>query len=79
MLMAHYPPTAWNKLIKRDWLLKHNLFFKEGLLHEDDYWNFFMPLNMLQRMPFASKILISIIFDLAASLRLQMNEISSLA
>lgn len=41
MLMAHYPPTAWNKLIKRDWLLKHNLFFKEGLLHEDDYWNFF--------------------------------------
>ncbi len=41
MLMAHYPPTAWNKLIKRYWLLKHNLFFKEGLLHEDDYWNFF--------------------------------------
>lgn len=41
MLMAHYPPTAWNKLIKRDWLLKHNLFFKEDLLHEDDYWNFF--------------------------------------
>lgn len=41
MLMAHYPPTAWNKLIKHDWLLKHNLFFKEGLLHEDDYWNFF--------------------------------------
>lgn len=41
MLMAHYPPTAWNKLIKRDWLLKHDLFFKEGLLHEDDYWNFF--------------------------------------
>lgn len=41
MLMAHYPPTVWNKLIKRYWLLKHNLFFKEGLLHEDDYWNFF--------------------------------------
>ena len=41
MLTVHYPPTAWNKLIKRDWLLKNNLFFKEGLLHEDDYWNFF--------------------------------------
>lgn len=41
MLMNYYPPTAWNKLIKRSWLLDHNLYFKEGLLHEDDYWNFF--------------------------------------
>lgn len=41
MLMAHFPPTAWNKLVKRKWLLENHLFFKEGLLHEDDYWNFF--------------------------------------
>ncbi len=41
MLMHHYPPTAWNKLIRRSWLLEHNLFFKEGLLHEDDYWQYF--------------------------------------
>lgn len=41
MLRSIYPPTAWNKLIKHGWLLRHNLFFKEGLLHEDDYWNFF--------------------------------------
>lgn len=41
MLMAYYPPTAWNKLVNREWMLANNLFFKEGLLHEDDYWNFF--------------------------------------
>ncbi len=41
MLGNYYPATAWNKLIKREWLLQNNLFFKEGLLHEDDYWNFF--------------------------------------
>lgn len=78
MLMAHYPPTAWNKLIKRDWLLKHN-FFSRKVCFMRMIIGISSPLNMLQRMPFASKILISIIFDLAASLRLQMNEISSLA
>lgn len=41
MLWTYYPATAWNKLIKRNWFIAHNLFFKEGLLHEDDYWNFF--------------------------------------
>lgn len=41
MLWSYYPVTAWNKLIKRQWLLKHSLFFKEGLLHEDVYWTFF--------------------------------------
>lgn len=41
MLGNYYPATAWNKLIKREWLLQNNLFFKEGLLHEDDYWNFY--------------------------------------
>lgn len=41
MLRSIYPSTVWNKLIKREWLVQYNLFFKEGLLHEDDYWNFF--------------------------------------
>ena len=41
MLRSIYPPTVWNKLIKREWLVQYDLFFKEGLLHEDDYWNFF--------------------------------------
>lgn len=32
--------TAWNKLVKRSFVLSHHLFFKEGVIHEDDLWNF---------------------------------------
>ncbi len=31
---------AWNKLIRKDFLFQNNLFFKEGLYHEDVLWNF---------------------------------------
>lgn len=34
--------TAWNKLIKRDFLICNNLLFKEGLLYEDILWIFYM-------------------------------------
>lgn len=30
---------AWNKLIKRSFLEKYNLYFPEGLLHEDQLWS----------------------------------------
>lgn len=32
------PEIAPNKLIKRDWLLKNNLFFEPGMVHEDTLW-----------------------------------------
>lgn len=35
-------PMAWNRLVRRDFILRHNLFFKEGLIHEDTLWNFQM-------------------------------------
>lgn len=35
------PLCVWNRLIKRSWLLKHNLFFKEGIIFEDLHWNFY--------------------------------------
>lgn len=38
---AKFPLTVWNRLIKRSWLLKHNLFFKEGIVLEDLHWNFY--------------------------------------
>ena len=41
MLQAHYPPTAWNKPIRRDWLVRNHLYFTEGLIYEDDYWTFY--------------------------------------
>lgn len=31
---------AWNKLIERSFLLQKNLFFQEGIVHEDDLWSF---------------------------------------
>ena len=31
---------AWNKLCKRDFLIENDLFFKEGLIHEDVLWTF---------------------------------------
>ena len=34
--------TAWNKLIKRTFLLEHDLFFKENIIHEDIHWTFFL-------------------------------------
>lgn len=31
---------AWNKLISKNFLQKHNIFFEEGLIHEDNLWSF---------------------------------------
>lgn len=37
-LILKCPPTAWNKLIKRDIIIDNNLYFVEGILHEDEMW-----------------------------------------
>lgn len=42
MLSPTYPVTAWNKLIKKDFILHNNLFFKPGIIHEDDHWSYFL-------------------------------------
>ena len=34
------PTTAWNKLVRKDFLIKNNLMFEEGLVHEDALWSF---------------------------------------
>lgn len=36
----HIFPMAWNRLVRRDFILENNLFFEEGLIHEDTLWNF---------------------------------------
>ena len=30
---------AWNKLIRKDFLVKNNICFIEGLIHEDNPWS----------------------------------------
>ena len=36
------PMTAWNKLVRRDFVLQHLLYFEEGMIHEDEIWNFML-------------------------------------
>ena len=31
---------AWNKMIKLEFLKRNNLYFKEGIIHEDDLWSY---------------------------------------
>lgn len=35
------PVCAWNKLIRKSFILDNNLWFKEGVLFEDHHWMFF--------------------------------------
>lgn len=30
---------AWNKLVRRDFIIGNNLFFEEGIIHEDEIWS----------------------------------------
>lgn len=34
------PIMAWNKLVSKDFILENELFFKEGLVNEDELWTF---------------------------------------
>lgn len=34
------PVTAWNKLVRREFLLKNKLYFEKGIYHEDCLWTF---------------------------------------
>lgn len=34
--------TACNKLIRRNLIIENNLYFMEGIIHEDDHWNFYL-------------------------------------
>ncbi|MCQ2227292.1 MAG: glycosyltransferase [Bacteroidales bacterium] len=36
------PVNAWNKMVKKDFIVRNNLFFREGIIHEDQLWMFMM-------------------------------------
>ena len=48
------PVTAWNKLIRRDFIVKNQLFFKEGVWHEDQHWTFYAA-SKIQSMAFCRR------------------------
>ena len=36
------PMTAWNKLVRKDMVINNGLYFEEGMIHEDEVWNFML-------------------------------------
>ncbi len=36
----YIPITAWNKLVKKSFITQNDLYFKEGIINEDNLWNF---------------------------------------
>ena len=47
--------NAWNKLIRRSFIMKNKLSFKDGLIYEDVLWTFFI-LKYAQNIYFVSEI-----------------------
>lgn len=45
------PVNGVNKLIKRTFLLENKLYFKEGIIHEDEHWAYFLY-RKLERVAF---------------------------
>jgi glycosyltransferase, group 2 family protein len=39
IVLFDMPVTSWAKLIRRELIVANKLFFKEGMVHEDDMWN----------------------------------------
>lgn len=37
--------TAWNKLVRRDYLLNHQIYFEKGIIDEDLLWSYLLFLN----------------------------------
>ena len=46
--------NAWNKLIRKSFILKHNIFFKENIIHEDELWMFVLC-SFLSKFAFVHK------------------------
>lgn len=42
LMLLEIITSAWNRLIKRSFILEHELFFPVGMIHEDTYWTFFI-------------------------------------
>lgn len=42
IMLSEITTVAWNRLIKRDYVLQHRLYFPEGYFTEDMYWGYFI-------------------------------------
>lgn len=39
-MLTDIPVMAWNKLMRRQWVVANEFSFKEGILHEDEHWRY---------------------------------------
>lgn len=49
-----FPVMAQNRLVRKDVIVGNNLFFKEGIIHEDNHWTFFLA-KYIERLAVCSK------------------------
>ena len=42
----YIPVPTWNKLVRKEFIINNNLYFKKGLVHEDEHWKFFLLKNI---------------------------------
>lgn len=42
IMLSEITTVAWNRLIRRDFVLEHKLYFPEGYFTEDMYWGYFI-------------------------------------
>lgn len=54
MLSSQFPVTAWNKFIKREFIIKHDLYFLPDIIHEDQLWNFMLA-KYVKKIAFLNK------------------------
>lgn len=52
-MVTDIPGTAWNKLIRRTFITDNNLWFVEGVIHEDDCWRY-QAYRLVRSMAFSS-------------------------
>ena len=53
-MLSEITTVAWNRLIRRDFVLKHKLYFPEGYFTEDMYWGYFIT-KFLKAAAFTQK------------------------
>ena len=41
-LLSKITTSAWNRLIRKSFIIEHSLYFPEGMVHEDMYWIYFI-------------------------------------
>lgn len=54
IMLSEITTVAWNRLIRRDFVLKHKLYFPEGYFTEDMYWGYFIT-KFLEAAAFTQK------------------------